>query len=83
MKNRIFVASVIFQLSDNTGYTFPQALKHAFSFKEAAESWAMNTAPRLAEALNDANAFAPEYAPHSLAAGYPIPEIIVSEMELD
>lgn len=83
MKNHIFVASVVFQLSDNTNYSFPQTTKHAFSSKEAAESWAMNTASRLAEALNDANAFAPEYAPHNLAAGYPIPEIIISEMGLD
>lgn len=83
MENRIFVVSVIFQLSDNTGYTFPQTVKHAFSAEEAAESWAMDTASRLDEALNDANAFAPEYAPHSLAVGYPIPEIIFSEMELD
>jgi len=83
MKNRIFVASVIFQLSDNTGHTFPQTTKHAFSSGNAAESWAMNIAPRLAEVLDDANAFAPDYAPHSLAEGYPIPEIIISEMELE
>lgn len=83
MKNHIFVASVIFQLSDNTGYTFPQTLKHAFSSEKAAESWAMNTTPRLGEALNDANAFAPEYAPHSLAVGHPLPEVILSAMELD
>lgn len=83
MKNRIFVVSVIFQLFDNSGHSFPQTTKHAFSFKEAAESWAMNTASRLTEVLSDANAFAPEYAPHSLTEGYPIPEIIISEMELD